>query len=45
MVNLLSLPAVFSLSIFVSFMDLNIAQYIWLGIVPLSFIIRKKYKH
>jgi uncharacterized membrane protein len=45
MVNLLSLPAVFSLSIFVSFMDLDIAQYIWLGIVPLSFIIRKKYKH
>ena len=45
MVNLLSLPAVFSLSIFVSFMDLNIAQYIWLGIIPLSFIIRKKYKH
>jgi hypothetical protein len=45
MTNLLSLPAVFSLSIFVSFMDLNIAQYIWLGIVPLSFIIRKKYKH
>ncbi len=45
MVNLLSIPAVFSLSIFVSFLNLNIAQYIWLGIVPLSFIIRKKYKH
>src|SRR5918992_1551839 len=45
MVNLLSIPAVFSLSIFVSFIDLNIAQYIWLGIVPLSIVIRKKYKH
>lgn len=45
MVNLLSIPALFSLSIFVSFIDLNIAQYIWLGIVPLSIVIRKKYKH
>ena len=45
MVNLLSIPALFSLSIFVSFIDLNIAQYTWLGIAPLSFIIRKKYKH
>jgi uncharacterized membrane protein len=45
MVNLLSIPAVFSLSIFVLFIDLNIAQYIWLGIVPLSIVIRKKYKH
>jgi uncharacterized membrane protein len=45
MVNLLSIPAVFSLSIFVSFIDLNIAQYIWLGIVPLNIVIRKKYKH
>ena len=45
MVNLLSIPAVFCLSIFVSFIDLNIAQYIWLGIVPLSIVIRKKYKH
>ena len=45
MVNLLSIPAVFSVSILVSFIDLNIAQYIWLGIVPLSIVIRKKYKH
>ena len=45
MVNLLSIPALFSVSIFVSFIDLNIAQYIWLGIVPLSIVIRKKYKH
>jgi uncharacterized membrane protein len=45
MVNLLSIPAVFCLSIFVSFIDLNIAQYIWLGIAPLSIVIRKKYKH
>jgi uncharacterized membrane protein len=45
MVNLLSIPAVFSLSIFVLFIDLNIAQYIWLGIVPLNIVIRKKYKH
>lgn len=45
MVNLLSIPILFSLSIFVSFIDLNIAHYIWLGIVPLSIVIRKKYKH
>ena len=45
MINLLSIPAVFSLSIFVSFIDIDIAQYIWLGIVPVSFVIRKKYKH
>ena len=45
MVNLLSIPALFSLSIFVSFIDLNIVQYVCLGIAPLNFIIRKKYNH
>src|SRR5919199_2370 len=36
MLNLLLVPLIFAISIFVSFFDLNIAQYLWLVIVPLN---------
>lgn len=43
--NLLSVPIIFVVSILISFVDLGIAQYFWLGIIPLSILIRYKYKH
>jgi uncharacterized membrane protein len=45
MFNLLSIPIIFSISIAISFADLDIAQYFWLGIIPLNVLIRYKYKH
>ena len=45
MVNLLSIPFIFAISIFVSFFDLNIAQYLWLIIAPLNIVIRRKYRY
>jgi uncharacterized membrane protein len=45
MVNLLLVPFVFGISILVSFFDLNIAQYLWLIIVPLNIAVRRKYRH
>lgn len=45
MVNLLLIPFVFGISILVSFLNLNIAQYLWLIIVPLSIATRRKYRH
>jgi uncharacterized membrane protein len=45
MVNLLLIPFVFAVSILVSFFDLNIAQYFWLIIVPLTIVVRRKYRH
>ena len=45
MANLLSIPLVFAVSIIVSFFNLGIAQYLWLIIVPLTIVIRRKYRH
>ena len=45
MLNLLLVPFVFAISILVSFFDLDIAQYLWLIIVPLSIVVRRKYRH
>jgi uncharacterized membrane protein len=45
MVNLLLVPFVFAISILVSFIDLDIAQYFWLIIVPLNIAVRRKYRH
>jgi uncharacterized membrane protein len=45
MVNLISIPSVFAISILVSFFDLNIAQYLWLIIAPLNIAVRRKYRH
>src|ERR671919_1668030 len=42
---LLSIPITFSISIVISFFDLDFAQYFWLAIVPMNFLIRYKYKH
>jgi uncharacterized membrane protein len=45
MVNLISIPFIFAISIFLSFFDLNIAQYLWLIIAPLNIVVRRKYRH
>jgi uncharacterized membrane protein len=45
MVNLLLFPFVFCISILVSFFNLDIAQYLWLIIVPLNIAVRRKYRH
>lgn len=45
MANLMSIPIVFTISIFISFVNLNIAQYFWLVIIPLTIVIRRRYKH
>jgi uncharacterized membrane protein len=45
MVNHLLVPFVFAISIVVSFFNLDIAQYVWLVIVPLSIGVRRKYRH
>jgi uncharacterized membrane protein len=42
---LLAIPIIFSISILISFIDLDIAQYFWLGIIPMNVLIRHKYKH
>jgi uncharacterized membrane protein len=45
MANLMSIPIVFTISIIISFVNLEIAQYFWLVIVPLTISIRRRYKH
>jgi uncharacterized membrane protein len=45
MVNLLLVPFVFAISILVSFFNLDIAQYLWLIIIPLSIAVRRRYRH
>jgi uncharacterized membrane protein len=45
MVNHLLVPFVFAISILVSFFNLDVAQYLWLVIVPLSIAVRRKYRH
>jgi uncharacterized membrane protein len=42
---LLSIPIIFGISIVISFSNLDIAQYIWLSIIPVNFLIRYKYRH
>ena len=44
-IQLLVLPLVFLSSIVVSFINLDVAQYFWLIIIPLSIYIRHKFKH
>jgi uncharacterized membrane protein len=43
MINLISIPIIFVISIFISFVDVNIAQYFWLIIIPVNFTIKRKY--
>ena len=45
LVNLMSIPIVFTISIIISFVNLEIAQYFWLIIAPLNITIRRRYKH
>ena len=45
LVNLISIPIVFILSIIISFVNLDIAQYFWLAIAPLNIAIKHRYKH
>ena len=45
MINLLLIPFVYAISILVSFFNQDIAQYLWLIIVPLSIATRRKYRH
>lgn len=45
MANLMSIPIVFTISILISFVNLGIAQYFWLVIVPINIVIRRRYKH
>jgi len=42
---LISLPIIFGISIVISFVDLGIAQYFWLSIIPVNIWIRHKYRH
>ena len=44
MKNLISIPIIFVISIFISFVDLNIAQYFWLIIIPVNITIKRKYR-
>jgi uncharacterized membrane protein len=43
--GLLSIPIIFGIAVGISFIDLNFAQYVWLGIIPVNVFIRNKYKH
>ncbi|MDQ3868865.1 MAG: hypothetical protein M3250_04820, partial [Thermoproteota archaeon] len=45
MLNLLLIPFVFAISIFVSFYNLDIAHYVWLVNIPLNIAVRRKYRH
>jgi uncharacterized membrane protein len=45
MINHILVPFVFAISILVSFFDLDIAQYLWLVIIPLSIAVRRRYRH
>ena len=45
MANLMSIPIVFIISIVISFVNLDIAQYFWLVIAPLNITIKHRYKH
>jgi uncharacterized membrane protein len=45
MITLISIPLVFTVSIIISFVNLDIAEYFWLVIAPLNIAIKQKYKH
>jgi uncharacterized membrane protein len=45
LVNLMSIPIVFTISIIISFVNLDFAQYFWLVIAPLNISIKRRYKH
>jgi uncharacterized membrane protein len=45
LINLISIPVVFTISIIISFVNLDIAQYFWLVIVPINIALKSRYKH
>ena len=45
MLTLVSIPLVFTVAIFISFINLDIAEIFWLVMVPINIIIKQKYKH
>ena len=45
LVNLMSIPIVFTISIIISFVNLDIAQYFWLIIALLNITTKRRYKH
>ena len=45
MLTLLSIPLVFTVSIFISFINLDIAEIFWLVMVPINITIKQKYKY
>jgi uncharacterized membrane protein len=45
LVNLMSIPIVFIVSIIISFVNLDVAQYFWLIIALLNIAIKNRYKH
>ncbi len=45
LVNLMSIPIVFTISIIISFVNLDIAEYFWLVIALLNIAIKRRYKH
>jgi uncharacterized membrane protein len=45
LMQLMVIPLVFLLSIAVSFVNLNVTQYFWLVLIPMSIYIRHKFKH
>jgi len=45
MLTLVSIPLVFTVSIFISFINLDIAEIFWLVMVPINITIKQKYKY
>ena len=45
LINFMSIPIVFTISIIISFVNLDIAQYFWLVIFPINMVIKHRYKH
>jgi uncharacterized membrane protein len=45
LINLISIPIVFTISIIISFVNLDIAQYFWLLIAPLNITLKRRYKY
>jgi uncharacterized membrane protein len=44
-IQLVIVPVVFAVSIAISFVNLNVAQYFWVAIIPLNICFRHKFRH
>ena len=45
LIQLFIIPVAFSLAIITSYVNLNLAQYFWLIIIPANMYVRQKFKH